>query len=135
MKNLHITHKNKIVIAVIIPILVFLFAVIYRGFAFYIFTTMPPCRLYYSWGLMCPGCGGTRSVNALVRGDIFTSFRLNPIVIFFGVLGTAFYTELIFSIFDKKIKIVPRSMVFLWVMIGLFSIFYVVRHFIPFFAI
>jgi hypothetical protein len=74
-------------------------------------------------------------VEALLRGDILTSLRFNPIVIFSVLLGMAFYTELIFSIFNKNIKIVPRSMVFLWVMVGLFSVFYVVRHFIPFFVI
>jgi hypothetical protein len=127
--------KNKIILAVAIPLLVFVFALIFRRFAFFIFATMPPCRLNYFLGLLCPGCGGTRSVDALVRGDIFTSLRLNPLVIFSVLLGTAFYTELIFSIFNKKIIIVPRKMMFLWVNIGLFLVFYVVRHFIPFFAI
>ena len=142
MNNLPATKKNKaisattkkILIAAAIPLLVFLFVLIFHGFEFFIFT-MPPCRLYYFFGLMCPGCGGTRSAEALFRGDIITSFRLNPIVIFGSLLGMAFYAELIFSIFNKKVKIVPRSMAFLWVTIGLFSVFYVVRHFIPFFAL
>ena len=124
----------KIIMAAAIPVFVFLFAVMFNLLGFIIFT-MPPCRLYASFGLMCPGCGGTRSIEALINGDILTSFRLNPMVIFAGMLGIAFYTELIISLFNKKIKIVPRSMVFLWVMVGLFSVFYIVRHFIPFFAI
>ena len=143
MNNLSTPQKNKAIdattkkalVAVAIPLLVFLFVLISHGFAFFNIAMAPPCRLYYFFGLMCPGCGGTRSVEALLRGDIFTSLRLNPIVIFVSLLGMAFYTELVFSIFGKKIKIVPRSMVFLWVMIGLFSAFYVVRHFIPFFAL
>ena len=142
MNNLPATQKNKaisattkkIIIAAAIPLLVFSFVLIFHRFEFFIFM-MPPCKLYYFFGLMCPGCGGTRSVEALLRGDIITSFRLNPIVIFGSLLGMAFYAEFIFSIFNKKVKIVPRSMAFLWVMIGLFSIFYVVRHFIPFFAL
>ena len=125
----------KILIAVAIPIIVFSMILIYHGFESFIFATMPPCRLYYFFGLMCPGCGGTRSVEALLHGDIFTSLRLNPFVIFTSLLGMAFYTELVAGIFNRKIKIVPRSMVFLWAMIGLFSIFYVVRNFIPFFAL
>jgi len=135
MNNLPVPQKSKVIIAITLPLIIFLFAFIFRGPAFYIFTTLPPCRLYYSFGLMCPGCGGTRSMEALLYGDFFTSLRLNPIVIFLSLLGIAFYTELIFNIFNRKIKIVPRSMVFLWVTIGVFSVFYVVRHFIPFFAI
>ena len=130
-----ISRKNKILIAAAIPLLVFLFILLFHGLEVNIFTMMPPCRLYYLFGLMCPGCGGTRSMEALLRGDIFTSFRLNPIVIFGILLGILFYAELIMSIFNKKIKLVPRSMVFLWMTIGLFSVFYVVRHFIPFFAL
>ena len=125
---------KKIITAAAIPVLVLLLALIFYWLEFFIFS-MPPCRLYYFFELMCPGCGGTRSVEALLRGDIFTSFRLNPLVIFACLLGMAFYAELIFSIFNRKIKIVPRSMAFLWVMVGIFSVFYVVRHFIPFFAI
>ena len=121
----------KILIAVAIPIFVIVFAAMFGRFNY----IMPPCKLYNNFGLMCPGCGGTRSVEALLHGDFLTSFRLNPLVIFFSLLGIAFYAELIFSIFNKKIKIVPRSMVFMWVMIVLFLIFSVVRHFIPFFAL
>ena len=126
-------HK-KIIIAVIIPLFVFLFAFVFNLVDSLIFI-LPPCSVYYFFGIMCPGCGGTRSVEALLHGDIFTSFRLNPMVIFGSLLGIAFYTEFIMDIFNKKIKIVPRSMVFLWVTVGLFSVFYIVRHFIPFFVI
>jgi len=30
----------------------------------------PRCYLYWTTGLHCPGCGATRSVGALVRGDL-----------------------------------------------------------------
>ena len=143
MNNLPTPQKNKaisattmkILTAAAIPLLVFSLILILHRFEFHIFTMMPPCKLYYFFGLMCPGCGGTRSTEALLRGDLFNSFRLNPIVIFGSLLGIAFYVELILGIFNKKIKLVPRSMAFLWVMIGLFSVFYIVRHFIPFFAL
>ena len=142
MVNLPAPQKNKkinavakkILVAAAILIFVFLFIMIFHRLERFIFM-MPPCRLYYFFKLMCPGCGGTRSVEALLRGDILTSFRLNPLVIFGVLLGVAFYAELIFSIFNKRIKIVPRSMAFLWAMIGLFSVFFVARHFIPFFTI
>ena len=47
---------------------------------------LPPC-LFHKWtGYYCPGCGGTRAVKALLRGDIIDSFCYHPVVIYGAVL-------------------------------------------------
>lgn len=48
---------------------------------------LPPCTLHAVTGYYCPGCGGTRAVFALLRGDIIQSVRLHPIVLYAVVLG------------------------------------------------
>jgi hypothetical protein len=128
------TQGNKIIVAAVPPAVVLL-ALVFRGLAPYIIEVMPPCRLYATFGLMCPGCGGTRSVQALVQGDILTSLRLNPLVGFAALLGASFYAERVAALFGRKIHLIPRSMVFLWVTMGMFAVFYVARHFMPFFAL
>lgn len=37
-----------------------------------------PCAFHSVTGLYCPGCGGTRAVRALLRGDIWQSFINYP---------------------------------------------------------
>lgn len=49
----------------------------------------PGCTLSRVTHLYCPGCGGTRAVAALLRGDLLTSLRANPIVLW--MVGVALY--------------------------------------------
>lgn len=41
---------------------------------------MIPCLFHMVTGFYCPGCGGTRAVAALLRGQICISFLYHPIV-------------------------------------------------------
>lgn len=45
------------------------------------------CYVYVNFGLYCPGCGITRAVDALLKGNLFESFRYHP-----AVLYSAFFT-------------------------------------------
>jgi len=45
-------------------------------YAFY-----PRCPIFEATGLLCPGCGGTRALAALLRGDLSGAWRLNPLVV------------------------------------------------------
>ena len=46
----------------------------------------PPC-VFHKWtGYYCPGCGGTRAVKALLRGDVIGSFFYHPVVLYGAVL-------------------------------------------------
>lgn len=48
--------------------------------------TLPPC-LFHKWtGYYCPGCGGTRAVKALLRGEVIRSFFYHPVVLYGAVL-------------------------------------------------
>lgn len=39
------------------------------------------CWIYQNFHVYCPGCGGTRALQALVRGDILRSCYYHPIVL------------------------------------------------------
>ncbi len=40
------------------------------------------CAFYEKFGIYCPGCGGTRAVNALLHGELWDSFLYHPAVIY-----------------------------------------------------
>jgi hypothetical protein len=41
----------------------------------------PRCPFFETTGLLCPGCGGTRAVAALLRGDFVRAWKLNPLIV------------------------------------------------------
>jgi hypothetical protein len=40
-----------------------------------------PCPAYVLTGSYCPGCGGLRSLHALLHGDVTTSLERHPLVL------------------------------------------------------
>ena len=40
------------------------------------------CVLYRLFGVYCPGCGGTRAVNALLHGHFIMSLWYHPLIIY-----------------------------------------------------
>lgn len=47
----------------------------------------PRCPVYTAFGVLCPGCGGTRAVAALLRGHIEDAIRLNALVTIAALLA------------------------------------------------
>jgi hypothetical protein len=39
----------------------------------------PACPIYQYLGILCPGCGATRALSALLRGRFTEALRLNPL--------------------------------------------------------
>lgn len=95
------------------------------------FDFLPPCPLYTVFEIYCPACGNTRSLNALLGGDILASLRHNLTIPFLALLAVAFLVELGFRAFGKKVTLVPRKYAFLYGCIGFFLVYYIVRNFIP----
>lgn len=47
---------------------------------------MYPCLFHRLSGLYCPGCGGTRAVEALLQGHLVSCFLYHPFVLYCAVL-------------------------------------------------
>lgn len=51
---------------------------------------MPPCVLFTFFHIYCPGCGGTRSVEALLHGHLLESVWYHPLVPYTAIVFGGF---------------------------------------------
>ena len=52
---------------------------------------LPACNMKSLLGVPCPACGGTRSVRALVEGDVATALLMNPAVVIGGFVVVSWF--------------------------------------------
>lgn len=124
------TRKHQIIIAVSAPIAVII-VFIFRDFIMSLAPILGECTFHKFTGLWCPGCGNTRSVNAMLHGDILLAVRNNISLPFIAFVLCGFYIELVFDIFGKKVKIVTRKAWIWWTILALFGVYFIIRNFIP----
>lgn len=89
------------------------------------------CPLYEMTGLYCPGCGGTRSVTALLHGHPLLAFHENPAVPLLLLFFFLIYLEAVFQQFGKRVRLYPRSLPFWCTAIGMLVVWNIGRNFIP----
>lgn len=89
------------------------------------------CMLYTLTGILCPGCGNTRSAKAMLNGDFLLAVRNNASLPFIALVLVGFYIELIADIFGKKIRLIPRKLWMWLLIIGIFVVYFIARNFIP----
>ena len=91
----------------------------------------PDCMWRRTMGLLCPGCGNTRAVLAILHGDLLTSLRYNPSILILCIVLLGFYGELVSTACGRHVKIVPRSYVLLYGVLGLLAVYWILRNIFP----
>ncbi len=68
------------------------------------FTTVDQtiCPVKLVTGYPCPSCGTTRSITALLHGDVVQAFMINPFGIISSILVISVIALLILDVFAKK---------------------------------
>lgn len=122
--------KHRIIIAVSAPLIAFAVFLL-RDWLVSMVVRYGSCSFNLLTGYYCPGCGNTRSANALLHGNIMLSLRNNIAIPFISLMLVGFYIENMFGIFGKKIHIISRKWQ-VWTVVGVFfGIYYIARNFIP----
>ncbi|MBQ9632746.1 MAG: DUF2752 domain-containing protein [Lachnospiraceae bacterium] len=89
------------------------------------------CPFYELTGHWCPGCAGTRSLTALLHGQLLLAIHENPAVPVLAVTGTLLYVERVLALLGRPRRLVPRSMWSWGVLIACQLVWAVLRNFIP----
>ncbi|MBO7309777.1 MAG: DUF2752 domain-containing protein [Clostridia bacterium] len=66
------------------------------------------CAFYEIFGIACMGCGGTRSLRALLRFDIFSSFFYYPAILIASILLLTLLFFYLLTILTGEEKIAKR---------------------------
>lgn len=118
-------------ITLLIPVVILIFYLISDKILM-LMSHIPPCLFNSITHSYCPACGNTRSVTALLHGDILTALRFNIVPIILLILLLLAYIELATYSFSTWIKLVPRKLSFYLTLITLLVIYFIARNFISY---
>lgn len=89
------------------------------------------CPFYEFTHKYCPGCGGTRSLTALLHGHALLALHENPATPALLVFLLLEYIEHVGLLFGKNLKLLPRSKYFWYTLLTIWLVWAVLRNFIP----
>ena len=93
---------------------------------------LPECAFFSTTGLYCPGCGGTRAVKSLLRGDLIRSFLYHPFVTYCLISYLAF---MVYEFIKKHYKIFKKVFpieIVLYVGVGVLLLQWIIKVILQF---
>jgi len=91
--------------------------------------TVHPCLVSLFLGFYCPGCGGTRAVNALLHGKLLQSLWYHPVVPYSAVILTGFMgSHALNRMGVKRIKGWKFHDWYLYAALGIIGVNFVVKN-------
>ncbi len=88
----------------------------------------PFCTFYRVTGWQCPGCGGLRAAHHLLRGEVWTAFRFNQLVVLAVPLAIWLVTRRIRR-GPQAGKISARMQArWAWIALAVLLLFWIVRN-------
>ncbi len=125
--------RGELIVIIGVPVLLLLLYLFQHPIVSFV-QMFGTCAFHTVTGKYCPGCGNTRSVRCMLKGDFLLALRMNLTMPFLIVLGALFYIEMIFDVLGKKIRLIPRKIWLLVVVLVFFGIYFIARNFIPWLA-
>ena len=87
-----------------------------------------PCLLRTILGWYCPGCGNSRSVRALLSGQIWLSLRYNVFPVLAVIVFALWAAEQALRLFGRPHRLLPRSPRVIVPVGVLLGVYYVIRN-------
>lgn len=92
----------------------------------------PTCPFLAMTGYYCPGCGGTRLVNALTHGHVGTAFGFNPLVfLLLPVFGYLYVRWTVLTVQGRPMGSALLRPAVVYAFVGLLAAYWIVRN-LPF---
>jgi hypothetical protein len=110
--------------------------IVYKIFDIQISGNLPGrCFLHEMTGYYCPGCGGTRAVDALLRGHWGKSLYYHPVVVYTVVVVILYVLSHTLSILTKgRVRAMLFRPAYLYIMVGIILLQWIVKNAVYFLA-
>ena len=96
------SHKKYYIIASILVALFFIFLSFYHILDFNFYGQGNDCGFKTIFHCYCPGCGGSRALDAFLHGKIITSTLSHPAIVITFCLFMAYYLPATYTFLIKK---------------------------------
>ena len=124
--------KSASILSFIVIPLFILSIIISRKALIYISGYYPECLFHKFTVLLCPACGNTRAVTAILKLRFVeaASYNITPLIAI--IICTALYIELCMYAMGKRVIIIPRNNYFLGGVLAFMCIYYILRNVVLF---
>ena len=113
-----------------LPVLIVITVFFLRDYIFKLSFLLPPCPFYEKTGLLCPGCGNTRAVRALLTLHPLSALKYNASIPVLSVFAILLYAQYVVSAWVKPVRLVPKSYSFYITLGAVFIVYCIARNFI-----
>lgn len=87
------------------------------------------CVMLRVSGLYCPGCGGTRAVVAMLKGDFVHSVLYHPAVLYGTTLFLVYFvSQTLMRITKGKVKGLSMKPLYLYILLAIIGVNFIVRN-------
>lgn len=91
----------------------------------------PDCQFHEITGWLCPACGNTRAVLAILEGHFLRAFGYNPMIPVLVIALLCLYLEQLCLVCGKRIRLLPRRNALLFTVVGVVLGYDIIRNFFP----
>lgn len=95
-------HRKLYIITLILLLAGIIILFFYHYYDLTVLGHRPACGLVTYFHVYCPGCGGTRAIEAFLHGDFVRSFLCHPVIVYLFLLFMAYFLPATYTFLLKR---------------------------------